>query len=90
MKFSRNDVKKEWQNNKLSIVQVAFFNTFTYVLILIALGISKATYVGTLRQLSLVIGVFPGWKYLNESISLSRITGVILLVIGGGLTLFAG
>ncbi|MCP4108377.1 MAG: EamA family transporter [Desulfobacteraceae bacterium] len=90
MKFSRNDVREEWQNNWLSIVQVAFFNTFTYVLILIALGISKATYVGTLRQLSLVIGVFLGWKFLNESISFFRVTGVILLVVGGGLTLFAG
>ena len=87
--FTQEDRRREWHANKSYIVTVAVLNTFTYLLILTALGISKATYVGALRQLSLVVGVFLGWKFLNEPISAFRIAGVLLLIVGGGLTLFA-
>jgi drug/metabolite transporter (DMT)-like permease len=89
-RFGRADIRREWQINRAGILQVALLNTFTYVLILIALGMSKATYIGALRQLSLVVGAFFGWRLLHESVSVSRIVGIALLVIGGGLTLFAG
>ena len=41
---------------------VALLNTCTYILVLIALSMSKAIYVGTLRRISLVVGVFLGWR----------------------------
>jgi drug/metabolite transporter (DMT)-like permease len=88
-RFDRDDIRKEWQSNRVGILQVAVLNTFTYVLVLIALGMSKATYIGALRQLSLVVGTFFGWRLLHEPISASRMVGIALLILGGGLTLFA-
>ena len=61
-----------------------FFYTF-----LMALAYSKATYVGVLRQLSLIVSVYFGWKYLNDSITHFKITGVILILAGGILIIFA-
>ncbi len=88
-KAPRADIRMEWQARKLSIVMVGFLNMFTYVIVLFALEMSKATYVGGLRQLSLVVGMFLGWKFLNEEIPFPRIVSVILLIIGSSLIVFA-
>lgn len=89
-RFSKKQVRAEWQVNKKAIVAVAVLNTFTYLLVLLALSSSKATYVGALRQLSLVIGVFLGWKFLNEPLPFPRKVSIALIVLGSGLIAFAG
>ncbi len=53
------------------------------------IGLSKATYVGALRQLSLVIAVFLGWRVLKEPLPAPRLISLFLLVIGSGLIAFA-
>ncbi|RIV31664.1 hypothetical protein D2V08_12985 [Flagellimonas lutimaris] len=88
-KFSKNEIKNEWINNKSRIIQVGFFNSFTYILILIALTMSKATYVGGLRQLSIVIGAFLGYKFLGENLTKPKIIGILISVIGGSLIYLA-
>ena len=88
-RFSKAQIQNEWQRKKLSIILVAVLNTFTYLLILAALSLSKATYVGALRQLSLVIGVILGWRILNESLPSPRIASVVLLIVGSGFIAFA-
>ena len=82
-------LKHEWIQKKRSIMGVAVLNTFTYLLVLVALGMSKAVYVGALRQVSLVIGVFFGWKILHESVSKLRLIGVLGIISGSLLTLVA-
>jgi len=88
-RFSKAQIKNEWQRKKSSIVLVAVLNTFTYLLVLTALSFSKATYVGAMRQLSLVVGIVLGWRILNESLSIPRIISIVLLVVGSGLIAFA-
>jgi drug/metabolite transporter (DMT)-like permease len=88
-KFSGNDIKNEWNKNKSRIVQVGFFNSFTYILILVALTMSKATYVGGLRQLSIVVGAFLGYNLLGENLSGPKIIGILILIIGGSLIYLA-
>lgn len=77
-KFSSNEIKGEWKKNKSRIIQVGFFNSFTYILILTALTMSKATYVGGLRQLSIVIGAFLGYKLLGEKLGTPKLTGITI------------
>lgn len=86
---SKAQIRAEWQLKKRSIIAVAILNTFTYLLVLIALTSSKATYVGALRQLSLVIGVLLGWRFLKEPLPFPRKLGVVLLVLGSGLIALA-
>ncbi len=88
-KFSKKEIKNEWSKNKSEIIQVGFFNSFTYILILTALTMSKATYVGGLRQLSIVIGAFLGYKLLGENLNKPKIVGILISVIGGCLIYLA-
>ena len=88
-KFTWAQIHQEWRNHKVSIVAVSILNTFTYLLVLVALALSKATYVGALRQISLVIAVFLGWRVLKEPLPAPRIISILLLIIGSGLIVFA-
>ncbi len=88
-KYSKKEIKKEWIKNKSRILQVGFFNSFTYLLILMALAISKATYVGGLRQLSIAVGVFFGYKFLGEKLGTPQIVGILTSLLGGGMIYWA-
>jgi len=88
-KHTGTEIKMEWKSNRFKIIQVGFFNTFSYLLALFALTMSKATYVGGLRQLSVVVGLFLGYRYLKENISLPKIIGVLISLTGGALIYFA-
>ncbi len=89
LKFGKEEMKNEWKLNGSRIIQVGFFNSFTYILILTALTMSKATYVGGLRQLSIVIGAFLGYQLLGEKLSLPKIVGILISIIGGSLIYWA-
>lgn len=84
------EIQKSVHQNTSAIMQVAVFNYGTYLLVLIALEISKASYVGALRQLSIVTGVLLGVWILKEEISLPKIVGVMCIVLGGVAIKFAG
>ena len=88
-KFSQDQIKSEWEQNRSAIILVAILNTTTYLLVLSALSLSKATYVGGVRQLSLVIGVVLGWRLLKEPLPLPKLVGVLFLIVGSTLIAFA-
>jgi len=88
-KFAREQIKAEWQLNRSYIIQVGFLNSFTYILILTALTMSKATYVGGLRQLSIVVGAFLGYKLLDEQLGVPRLVGITISIVGGLLIYWA-
>lgn len=89
IRFPKSELIAEWRQNKTKIVQVGFFNSFTYLLVLTALTMSKATYVGGLRQLSIVIGAFLGYRLLGEKLNLPKIVGIIISIVGGSLIYLA-
>lgn len=82
-------VRTEWQQHKKAIIAVAVLNTFTYLLVLIALKVSKASYVGALRQVSLVVGVLLGWRFLGERMPPPKLVAVGLLLLGSALIAWA-
>jgi drug/metabolite transporter (DMT)-like permease len=78
-----------WREQRGPVVQVALLNTATYLLVLYALLLAKASYVGALRQLSLAAGLAFGVYLLNERFTARRAAGVALLVAGGVLATLA-
>jgi uncharacterized membrane protein len=76
------EIKKEWSAHKFPILQVGFFNTFTYLLVLYSLQTGKTSYVIALRQLSIAFGAFLGWRLLSEEMPLPKKTGIAILLIG--------
>jgi uncharacterized membrane protein len=82
VKYPFEAVKAEWTRHKYAIVQVGLLNTFSYMLILLALKSVKASYVVALRQLSIAFGVFLGWKLLRELFPFPKKVGVAFLLAG--------
>jgi drug/metabolite transporter (DMT)-like permease len=85
----REAARSHWQRSRMPLVQVAILNTATYLLVLYALVSAKASYVGALRQLSLVAGLAFGVWLLGERFTRRRAAGVLLLVAGGVLATLA-
>lgn len=88
-RFPHSQIRHEWQRHRRTILLVAILDVFTYVMVLYALNTSKATYAGTLRQFSLVVAVFLGWRFLGEPLPPPKLVGVALLIGGAVLILLA-
>ena len=83
------EMKEEWNANKRNVILVAVLNTLTYLLVLIALGLSKSIYVGMLRQMSLVFTLFLGCIFLKEKLKVSKLAGILCILLGSTLTLLS-
>ncbi|MCC6703384.1 MAG: EamA family transporter [Thermomicrobiales bacterium] len=54
----------------------------TYTLVLAATRLAPVAYVGPMREVSIVFGVFIGARFLGERMTSGRIIGVALVVLG--------
>ncbi len=79
-----NTEKREW--GRALVVGCAIF--VTYMMVLLAYSLTdKVAYVAGLRQLSIVLGVIGGMRFLQEPRSTPRIAGALVIV--GGLMVLA-
>ncbi|MCI0619175.1 DMT family transporter, partial [bacterium] len=74
----------------LTIIVAAIFGTAGYGLVLAALRISPVSYVGPIREVSVVMGTWIGIEFLGEPGGKLRIFASILVVIGIGLITMFG
>lgn len=88
-RFSKASIIMEWKANRWPIVQVGFFNVFTYMLVLIAMLYARVTYIGGIRQLSVVVGVILAQRYLSEKISRPALCGLIISLFGSVVIYFS-
>jgi uncharacterized membrane protein len=82
-------IREEFRASRWRIPAVGMLNTFTYMLVLTALAVSKASYVVALRQLSIGLGAVMGWTILHEPSPLPKRIGLALLLAGCLLVSFA-
>jgi len=78
----RQDLKKEWQINRFTIIIVGFLDLFTYLLILFALRVSKVSYVAAAREVSIVFSAFLGIMFLREKNAPQKLAGAVLISMG--------
>jgi drug/metabolite transporter (DMT)-like permease len=74
----------------LAVVAAAIFGTAGYTLVLAAMRLSPASYVGAVREVSVVIGAWIGVRFLGEQGGSLRIVasslvaiGILLIALGG-------
>ena len=73
----------KWPENKSSILLAGLFLVGTYLIVLIGMAmVEEVSYVVALRQLSIPIGVAIGVLWLKEKISLPRLQGVAIMLLG--------
>jgi len=71
-----------WQKHKAEVILSGAMSTASYLLALIALTITNASYVGAVRGTSVVLGALLGWLVLKERFGPVRLVAAGLMVVG--------
>jgi uncharacterized membrane protein len=77
-----NSLWKIWQESKKEIFIIAILQNAAYLLVLMALQMSKVSYVVAFRQVGALFGAGMGILFLKESHWKFRITGAMILTLG--------
>ena len=73
---------KAWQESKREILIIAVLQNLAYLLILMALQMSKVSYVVAFRQVGALFGAGMGILFLKESHWKTRMAGAFILTLG--------
>lgn len=80
---SRSDVvRREWAQNRVTILAVAAMSAAAYTLVLFAFRLSKTGYVVAAREMSIVLSALIGSFWLGEGRVAPRLTGAAIVLAG--------
>jgi drug/metabolite transporter (DMT)-like permease len=71
-----------WNGPRLPILLAAVLGVVAYLLALIAYTFAPLSYSGAIREVSVVIGAFLGWQFLNEQMGGTRVMGAAVIFAG--------
>lgn len=78
----RQELIHAWKELKQYCFIIGLGSMGTYLIILFAFQMANVSYVVATRELSVAIGAFLGIKILKEPYSLSKIMGIICIILG--------
>lgn len=88
--YGNRAIIEEWRENWMRILLVGIFTLLAYVLALKAYSITRVSYAGSVREISVVFAAFLGWRWLGEDFGAIRLVGAILIFTGILVIAFAG
>lgn len=71
-----------WNGPCLPLILTAILGIAAYLLALIAYSFAPLSYSGAIREVSVVIGAFLGWQFLQEKMGTTRVLGSIVTFVG--------
>jgi len=81
---------REWQTNRPRILMGSVATVSSYLLALMGMSMTSASYVGAVRATSVVMGAIFGWLLLKERFGGMRVFAAVLMVIGLTMLAIAG
>lgn len=90
MCYGSTTIVDEWRLNWIRIILVGLFTLLAYILALKAYTITRVSYAGSVREISVVIAAFVGWRWLGESFGAIRFIGAMFIFVGIFVIAFAG
>ena len=75
---------EEWRVNWRTILLASCLNLTSYLLVLFAFRLAKTGYVVAARELSIVLSVLMGWRWLGEKNVAGRLVGAAVVLGGVG------
>lgn len=72
----------QWRVNRRHAVAVGILSPLAYTLVLFAMTMAPLSYVAPIRELSMLLGVLFGAKFLRETLTPSRVIGTACMVAG--------
>lgn len=83
-------VRREWRDNKPSILVVGVMSLCGFLVVLFALTVSQVSYVSPVREVSVVFGAILGALVLREPFARVKVAGSALIFAGIVLISLAG
>ena len=71
-----------WNGPRLSLIFAAILGVVAYLLALLAYTFAPLSYSGAIREVSVVIGAFLGWQFLEEKMGGTRLIGSAVIFVG--------
>jgi drug/metabolite transporter (DMT)-like permease len=71
-----------WNGPRLPLILAAALGVVAYLLALIAYSFAPLSYSGAIREVSVVIAAFLGWRFLNEQMGGTRVLGAAVIFAG--------
>ena len=81
-RFGWKQFAAAWRGPRIPLILTAVLGVVAYLLALIAYSSAPLSYSGAIREVSVVIGAFLGWQFLEEPMGGTRVLG--------SMTIFAG
>lgn len=78
----RAEIVREWGEHRINAVIMATVSPVAYVLILTAMQFTPVSYVAPAREISILIGMFFGARFLKESDARRRVWAAVAMVLG--------
>jgi drug/metabolite transporter (DMT)-like permease len=71
-----------WNGPRIPLILAAILGVVAYLLALIAYSFAPLSYSGAIREVSVVIGAFLGWQFLEEQMGGVRVVGSVIIFVG--------
>lgn len=81
-RYGNRAIIAEWRANWLRIAIVGIFTLLAYLFALKAYSITRVSYAGAVREMSVVFAAFVGWRWLGEDFGIIRLVGAALIFAG--------
>jgi drug/metabolite transporter (DMT)-like permease len=81
-RYGFRTVAAVWRAHWKGICGVGCLLLLTYMLVLQAYALARVSYVGALREVSVVFAALAGWRWLKEGFGAVRTIGAILIFLG--------
>ncbi len=82
LRYGVRQAIRELKEYRLRIIVVGFLIIMTYGAVLFAYSIGRISYVGSIREVSIVFGALIGWRFLGEEFGLVRVIGAGIIFAG--------
>ena len=81
-RFGWKQFASAWNGPRLPLLLTAVLGVVAYLLALIAYSFAPLGYSGAIREVSVVIGAFLGWQFLDEQMGGTRVLGAAVIFAG--------
>jgi drug/metabolite transporter (DMT)-like permease len=81
-RFGWKQFAAAWKGPRIPLILTAVLGVVAYLLALMAYSFAPLSYSGAIREVSVVIGAFLGWQFLEEPMGGTRVLGSITIFAG--------
>jgi drug/metabolite transporter (DMT)-like permease len=89
-RYGWDQFARAWTGQRVSLLVAGALGIIAYLLALFAYSFAPLSYSGAIREVSVVIGAFLGWRFLGEKMGGIRVVGAAVIFAGVMVIAFFG